>query len=79
MREDDALTLRWSGRWSLAHRILAINILAIAVLALSVVYLDAFRNRLTKERIRQTKIVAATAAAALESVPEAQRLSLIHI
>jgi two-component system sensor histidine kinase ChvG len=73
MREDDGLTLRWSGRWSLAHRILAINILAIAVLALSVVYLDAFRNRLTKERVRQTKIVAATAAAALETVPEAQR------
>ncbi len=65
----DDLELSWSGRWTLAHRILAVNILTLALLALSILYLDAFRNQLSKERIRQTQREAAIAAAALHAVP----------
>src|SRR3954464_13343774 len=63
--EDEAdLALSWSGRWSLAHRILAVNVLTIVLVALSTLYLDVFRNRLSKERSRQTRIEATTTAQA---------------
>src|SRR3954451_450139 len=70
--DDEAdLALSWSGRWSLSHRILAVNVLTIALVALSTLYLDVFRNRLSKERVRQTKIEAtATAQAILAAGPE---------
>ena len=69
--EDEAdLRLSWSGRWTLAHRILAVNILTLVLLALSVLYLDSYRNRLSKERTRQTRIEATTTAQALAHVPE---------
>ncbi|MEO8175805.1 MAG: HAMP domain-containing sensor histidine kinase [Sphingomicrobium sp.] len=71
--DDDDLTLSWSGRWTLAHRILAVNILTLALIALTILYLDAFRNQLSRERIRQTKDKAAIAASALEAVPPAKR------
>src|SRR4051794_7534248 len=75
---DEAdLALSWSGRWTLAHRILAVNILTLALLALSVLYLDAFRNRLSKERIRQTRIEASMTAQALAHVPPSDRLALL--
>jgi two-component system sensor histidine kinase ChvG len=67
------LVLTWSGRWTLAHRILAVNILTLALLALTVLYLDAFRNRLSKERLRQTKSEAVVTAAALQQIPAASR------
>src|SRR6185295_15470895 len=70
---DEAdLALSWSGRWSLAHRILAVNILTIVLVALSTLYLDVLRNRLSKERVRQTKIEATTSAQALGHVPRQQ-------
>ncbi|HEX5258803.1 MAG TPA: sensor histidine kinase, partial [Sphingomicrobium sp.] len=47
--------LRWSGRWTLTHRILALNILTLLLVALSTVYLDVFRHRLSKERTQQTR------------------------
>ncbi|MFL6847367.1 MAG: ATP-binding protein [Sphingomicrobium sp.] len=62
---ESDLQLRWSGRWSLAHRILAVNVLTVVLLALSVLYLDQYRNRLSKERSRQTRIEATTTAQAL--------------
>ena len=69
--EDADLALSWSGRWSLAHRILAVNILTILLVALSTLYLDVLRNRLSKERVRQTRIEAtATAQAILAAGPE---------
>jgi len=69
--QDEAdLALSWSGRWTLAHRILALNVLTVALLALSVLYLDSYRNRLTKERTRQTRIEAITTAQALARVPQ---------
>jgi two-component system, OmpR family, sensor histidine kinase ChvG len=47
-RNDERdLALRWSGRWMLLHRILAVNVFALAILAGSIFYLDGFRGRLT--------------------------------
>jgi two-component system sensor histidine kinase ChvG len=71
--ETDDLALSWSGRWTLAHRILAVNILTLALLALSILYLDAFRNQLSKERVRQAKREAVITARALETVPAGAR------
>jgi two-component system sensor histidine kinase ChvG len=58
-KNDEAdLALSWSGRWTLTHRILAVNVLTLAVFALSVLYLDAYREQLRSERI--TRVVAQT-------------------
>jgi two-component system sensor histidine kinase ChvG len=65
--EDSDLRLRWSGRWSLAHRILALNLITVLLVALSTLYLDVFRNRLSKERARQTRIEALATAVAIEA------------
>ena len=67
--EEDDLRLSWSGRWSLAHRILALNLITVLLVALSTIYLDVFRNRLSKERSRQVRIEARTAAEALSHMP----------
>ena len=64
------LALRWSGRWTLTHRILAVNILTLLLVALSTLYLDVFRNRLSKERTHQARMETATAVAAMGHVPE---------
>jgi two-component system sensor histidine kinase ChvG len=78
--DDPDLTLKWSGRWSLAHRILAVNVLTVALLALSVLYLDQYRNRLSRERTRQTRIEAtATAQAILAAGPEDREAILATI
>src|SRR3982750_3963073 len=66
--EEADLALSWSGRWTLGHRILAGNVLRLALLAISVLYLDSYRNRLSKERTRQTRIEATTTAQALAHV-----------
>ena len=71
--EERDLVLDWSGRWTLAHRILAVNILTLALLALSILYLDAFRNQLSKERIRHAELEARVAAAAIGSVQPSER------
>ena len=39
---------------------------------LSTLYLDVFRNRLSKERVRQTRLEATTAATALSHIPQAE-------
>ena len=77
MHEDDDLALSWSGRWNLTYRILAVNILTFALLAAGVIYLDAFRNRLSKERARQVRIEAAVTAIALTAVPDAAQQSTL--
>ena len=71
--EEEALALSWSGRWTLTHRILAVNILTLVLLALSILYLDAFRNQLSKERLRQAEHEARLSAAALSTVPAERR------
>lgn len=69
--DDEAdLRLSWSGRWTLGYRILAVNILTLVLLALSVLYLDAYRNRLSKERARQGRVEATTTAQALIHIPQ---------
>ncbi|HEX6072618.1 MAG TPA: stimulus-sensing domain-containing protein [Sphingomicrobium sp.] len=69
--DEPGLALSWSRRWSLGYRILAVNVLTLLLLAISVLYLDVFRNRLSKERVRQTKIEAtATAQAMIAAGPE---------
>ncbi|MFL6764214.1 MAG: stimulus-sensing domain-containing protein [Sphingomicrobium sp.] len=65
--EEDDLRLKWSGRWSLAPRILALNLITVLLVALSTLYLDVFRNRLSKERTRQTRIEAVATATAIDA------------
>ena len=77
-RNDESdLVLAWSGRWTLSHRILAVNILTVALIGLAIVYLDAYRNRLQKERLRQVAAEAHMAAVAVAAVPPAGQLALI--
>ena len=65
-RNDERdLALRWSGRWMLLHRILAINIFALAILAGSLFYLDGFRGRLTTGGLANAETQVRMAAAAL--------------
>jgi two-component system, OmpR family, sensor histidine kinase ChvG len=61
---------RWSGRWTLTHRILAVNVLTLVLVVLSTLYLDVFRNRLSKERTQQTRLETATAVAAMSHVSQ---------
>ena len=75
--DEPGLALSWSRRWSLGYRILAVNVLTIVLLLASVLYLDVFRNRLSKERARQTRIEATTAALALGHVPPNQWPALL--
>src|SRR3954469_14589054 len=78
--EDPDLRLKWSGRWTLSHRILAVNLITVLLVALSTLYLDVFRNRLSKERVRQTRIEAtATAQAILAAGPEDREAILATI
>ena len=77
-KNDEAdLALSWSGRWTLTHRILAVNVLTLAIFALSVVYLDAYRARLQEERLAQTEQATAITARALDAVKGSGRAALI--
>ena len=78
--EEADLRLSWSGRWTLSYRILALNLITLLLVALSTLYLDVFRNRLSKERVRQTRIEAtATAQAILAAGPEDREAILATI
>jgi len=63
----------WTARWTLTWRILAVNIFAVLILALGVIYLDAYRNKLSKERIRRTEREAEISAIVARSLPPEQR------
>lgn len=79
VRNDEAdLALTWSGRWTLGHRILAVNILTLMIVALSILYLDSYRDRLMAER--QDRIVGETriAAEALEAAPASARPAMLR-
>jgi two-component system sensor histidine kinase ChvG len=75
--EESDLRLRWSGRFSLKHRILALNLLTVLLVALSTIYLDAFRNRLSEERVRQTRLEAAATASALGAAGPERRDAIL--
>jgi len=77
-RNDESdLVLAWSGRWTLSHRILAVNLVTIVLIGLAIVYLDAYRNQLAKERSRQVAAEATVAAVAIHAVAPARRESLL--
>ena len=71
------LALTWSGRWTLAHRILAVNLLTLVLVLLAIFYLESYRNRLEKERVHKVEAEASMAATAIESVPKSDREKLL--
>jgi two-component system sensor histidine kinase ChvG len=75
--EEADLALTWSGRWTLAHRILAVNVLTVVLVLLAIVFLDSYRNRLEKERVHKVEAEAAMAATALPSIAPDQRENLL--
>ncbi|WP_294124161.1 HAMP domain-containing sensor histidine kinase [Sphingomonas sp.] len=75
--DEGDLVLTWSGRWTLAHRILAVNALTLVLVGLAIVYLDSYRNRLEKERIHKVEAIAGLAATAVPTVGLAQREQLV--
>ena len=77
-RNDEAdLVLAWSGRWTLTHRILAVNVLTLALVAIAILFLDSYRNRLEKERLTKVAAEATMTATALPAVPAEDRPALI--
>ncbi|MFN3728025.1 MAG: ATP-binding protein [Allosphingosinicella sp.] len=68
--DEQELSLKWSRRISLRHRILAVNIFAIAILAGSILYLDSFRSRLTQARVEQAATEVTMIARSLSQVPD---------
>jgi two-component system sensor histidine kinase ChvG len=78
-RNDEAdLALRWSGRWMLLHRILAVNIFAVAMLAGSIFYLDGFRSRLTAGAVANAKTQAAFVADSLALAEPGEEAALLR-
>jgi two-component system sensor histidine kinase ChvG len=75
--EERDLRLKWSGRWTLAHRILTLNLITVLLVALSTLYLDVFRNHLSRERVRQTRIEATATALAIEAAGPEDRAAIL--
>ena len=75
--EEADLVLAWSGRWTLTHRILAVNLLTLVLVGLAILYLESYRNRLEKERVRKIAAEATMAATALRSVIPDRRDTLL--
>ena len=75
--EDRELRLRWSRRFSLRQRILAVNIFAIVILAGSLFYLDSFRSRLTEDRIGQSASDTVMIAHMLGAIPPQSRQPIL--
>jgi two-component system sensor histidine kinase ChvG len=71
------LVLTWSGRWTLSHRILAVNILTLVLVLFAIIYLDSYRNRLEKERVHKVEAEATMTATALPDVIPALREKLL--
>ena len=76
--EAGARTLTWSGRWTLAYRILAVNLLTLALLALGVISLDAFRNQLSEERVLRMEAEATILAEVLASATPDRRNEVLR-
>lgn len=76
LKNRDDLALKWSGRWSLTTRILAVNIFAIGMIAGSAFYLDSFRERLVDERLEKLGVYTDLVAGALSALPEEKRPAL---
>src|SRR5438093_1074945 len=75
--EPGSVALRWTRRWSITHRILAVNIFALAILAGSLFYLDSYRSRLISARIDETRTIAEMMADGLSVTPQPMWQSLL--
>ncbi|HEY9579253.1 MAG TPA: ATP-binding protein [Rhizorhapis sp.] len=75
-RESDH-SLRWSGRFSLTRRILAVNILALVLLAGGFFYLDSYRTRVVDARLERTGRELKLLAVSLDRAPRHNWNSLI--
>ena len=75
--DEGDLALTWSGRWTLTHRILAVNVLTLVIFALSILYLDSYRNRITEERIDRLASETAIAAEAINRTAAGEREPLL--
>lgn len=60
--KSEDVALRWSRRWSLSARILAVNVFALIMLAGAVLYLDSFRERLLEQRRAELRMQATLVA-----------------
>ena len=69
--------LKWSARWSLTTRILAVNIFAIALLAAAFFYLDSYRTRLVDARLSTLDGQLSLLSRALEAARPEERSRLI--
>ncbi|HEX6784563.1 MAG TPA: stimulus-sensing domain-containing protein [Sphingomicrobium sp.] len=76
-RDDGAGGLHWSRRATLANRILALNLLTVLLVILSTLYLDVFRNHLSQERIRQTRIEATAVGLAIDTAGADKRQQIL--
>ncbi|WP_260484171.1 sensor histidine kinase [Sphingomicrobium flavum] len=77
IEQDEAgLELVWSRRWTLMHRILAVNVLLVLMFALAVLWLNAYRNQLREDRMEQVAqlVTAAAAASNLSSASDRDAL-----
>jgi two-component system sensor histidine kinase ChvG len=75
--EDQDLSVNWTRRVAIRHRILAVNVFAILILAGSIFYLDGFRGRLTQARVERAAIEATMIARAVSEVPPERREPLL--
>jgi two-component system, OmpR family, sensor histidine kinase ChvG len=75
--EGDAPGLNWSRRATLANRILALNLLTVLLVVLSTLYLDVFRNHLSRERVRQTRIEATAVGMAIDTAGADKRQQIL--
>ena len=75
--EDGDLVLKWSGRWSLSYRILAVNVLTIVLIIASIFFIDRYRVRLERERAHKVEAVTQMAGVALDVTPPGQELPML--
>jgi two-component system sensor histidine kinase ChvG len=75
--EDQDLSVNWTRRVAIRHRILAVNVFAILILAGSIFYLDGFRGRLTQARVERAAIESTMIARAVGAVPPEAREPLL--
>jgi two-component system sensor histidine kinase ChvG len=77
--DDGAPGLTWSRRATLANRILALNLLTVMLVVLSTLFLDVFRNHLSRERVRQTRIEATAVALAIDTAGSDKRQQILAV
>lgn len=75
--DESDLALSWSGRWTLTHRIMAVNVLTVALVALSIAYLDRYRNRLEKERVHRVEAIASLASTTVPRLPARDEATML--